>query len=66
MPNYRCNRCLEIEMDYLEPHNSTFTIPCSKCGGLAIKLPISDSIKMIFRDSRQNQIVQHLRTPKIG
>ena len=37
---YRCNRCLVIEERWLlksnKPSNS---IPCYKCGGLALRLP---------------------------
>jgi hypothetical protein len=46
---YRCNRCLSVEdvnlKDLLEPG---FIIPCSKCSGLAIKLPVSKPIENFF------------------
>jgi hypothetical protein len=46
---YRCNRCMIIEDRWLrggvEPLCS---VACSKCGGLAIRLPVSSSIECVF------------------
>jgi DNA-directed RNA polymerase subunit RPC12/RpoP len=48
---YRCNRCLVIEERWLiksdKPSNS---IPCHKCGGLALRLPWSQSKRDVFED----------------
>lgn len=48
---YRCNRCLMIEERWLinsnKPSNS---IPCDKCGGLALRLPWSKSKRAVFQD----------------
>ena len=48
---YRCNRCLVIEERWLlnsnKPSNS---IPCHKCGGLALRLPWSKSKEDVFED----------------
>ena len=38
---YRCNRCLSIQHDLLdEDAQGHFIVLCSKCSGLAIKLPV--------------------------
>jgi hypothetical protein len=46
---YRCNRCMILEDRWLhggvEPLCS---VACSKCGGLAIRLPVSGSIDCVF------------------
>ena len=48
---YRCNRCLEIEERWLHKSNkSSNSIPCHKCGGLALRLPWSKSIDKVFDD----------------
>ena len=48
---YRCNRCLVLEEKWLfksnKPSNS---IPCQKCGGLALRLPWSKSKEDVFKD----------------
>ena len=51
---YRCNRCLVIEERWLvnsdKPSNS---IPCHKCGGLALRLPWSKSKRNVFEDFKK-------------
>jgi hypothetical protein len=48
---YRCNRCLIIENKWIsEGLKPLCSIACSKCGGLAIKLPVSDSIDNLFKE----------------
>jgi len=48
---YRCNNCLlileKMVLDSIKPLNS---IPCQMCGGLALKLPWSESKDRIFDD----------------
>ena len=48
---YRCSRCLIIEERWLlnskKPANS---VPCHKCGDLAIRLPWSKVIDKVFDD----------------
>ena len=54
---YRCNRCLIIENKWIsEGLKPLCSIACSKCGGLAIKLPVSDSIDNLFKEIVQNPI----------
>jgi hypothetical protein len=52
---YRCNRCMVIEnrmlADGLRPLCS---VTCTKCGGLAIRLPVSESIDKLFEEIGQN------------
>ena len=48
---YRCNRCLVIEERWIVNSNRPFnSIPCYKCGGLALKLPWSKSKDAVFED----------------
>jgi hypothetical protein len=58
---YRCNRCMIIEDRLLhggvEPLCS---VACSKCGGLAIRLPVSGSIECVFFRYRENEDRLHL------
>jgi hypothetical protein len=53
---YRCNKCLIIEERFLpnfqEPQN---TAACHKCGGLAIRLPLSKWKDKIFEDFAKKQ-----------
>ena len=53
---YRCNRCLRIEEKWLiqsrKPSNS---IPCHKCGGLALRLPWSESKRAVFEDFKEQR-----------
>jgi hypothetical protein len=51
---YRCNRCLLIEERWLTNSNKhSNSIPCHKCGGLALKLPWSKSKREVFKDFTQ-------------
>ncbi len=46
---YRCNRCLIIEERALWAGMSPLSsVPCSRCGGLAIRLPANESIAHLF------------------
>jgi hypothetical protein len=46
---YRCNRCLSLENVASNGSGEmSFIVPCSKCSGLAIRLPISDSLADLF------------------
>jgi len=48
---YRCNRCLIIEERWhFNSKKPTDSLPCHKCGGLAIRLPWSKSIDKVFDD----------------
>jgi hypothetical protein len=48
---YRCNRCLIIEEKWFLNSNKPFhSIPCHKCGGLALRLPWSKYKKAGFTD----------------
>jgi hypothetical protein len=41
------------------------SIPCSKCGGLSIRLPVSESIGKLFEEIKQkplDQNFQHFRS----
>ena len=53
---YRCNRCLVIEERWLvhsdKPSNS---IPCHKCGGLALRLPWSKSKRNVFEGFKKQR-----------
>ena len=54
---YRCNRCLIIENKWIsEGLKPLCSVACSKCGGLAIKLPVSESIDNLFKEIVQNPI----------
>lgn len=54
---YRCNRCLIIENKWIsEGLKPLCSVACSKCGGLAIKLPVSESIDNPFKEIVQNPI----------
>jgi hypothetical protein len=52
---YRCNRCFIIEERWLlnskKPINS---IPCHKCGGLAIRLPLRKYKGKVFYDFQKD------------
>jgi hypothetical protein len=48
---YRCNRCLSIEHIPLGSQGVSFVIPCTKCGGLAVKQPVQDSIFKMFNST---------------
>jgi hypothetical protein len=56
---YRCNRCLIIENKWhaggLKPLSS---VACSKCGGLAIRMPVSESIDNLFEEIGQKPMEQ--------
>jgi hypothetical protein len=46
---YRCNRCLIIEDRVLrEELTPLCSVPCSRCGGLAIKLPAGEAVAALF------------------
>jgi hypothetical protein len=48
---YRCNRCLTIEDRVLREELAPLcSVPCSRCGGLAIKLPVAESVAALFAD----------------
>jgi hypothetical protein len=48
---YRCNRCLIIEERWLfNSKKPSDSVPCHKCGSLAIRLPWSKSIDKVFDD----------------
>ena len=53
---YRCNRCLIIEEKWIlfsdKPSNS---VPCHKCGGLALRIPWSKSKESVFDDFQKRQ-----------
>jgi hypothetical protein len=56
---YRCNRCLIIENRLLsEGIKPLCSVACSKCGGLAIRLPVSESIDKLFEEIGQTPIDQ--------
>ena len=39
---YRCNRCLAVLHEHLnEAAKANYILPCSKCSGLAVKIPAS-------------------------
>jgi Zn finger protein HypA/HybF involved in hydrogenase expression len=52
---YRCSRCLIIEERWatisVEKFNS---VPCPKCGGLALRIPWSESKDKVFEDIQKN------------
>jgi hypothetical protein len=46
---YRCNRCLAVLHEHLyETAKSNYIVPCSKCSGLAVKIPGSYYKEEIF------------------
>jgi hypothetical protein len=46
---YRCNRCLAVLHEHLyEAAKSNYIVPCSKCSGLAVKIPGSHYKEEIF------------------
>jgi hypothetical protein len=46
---YRCNRCLIIEERVLWAGMAPLSsVPCSRCGGLAIRLPAAESVAQLF------------------
>jgi hypothetical protein len=48
---YRCNRCMILEERLLSGGQGPLcTVPCPKCGGLAIRLPTSASMEKIFEE----------------
>jgi hypothetical protein len=48
---YRCNRCFIIEERWLLiSKKPTTSIPCHKCGGLAIRLPMGKWKDKVFDD----------------
>ena len=53
---YRCGRCLIIEerwfLKFQKPTNSA---PCSRCGGLAIRLPLEKWKHKVFVDFEKKQ-----------
>ncbi|UCD81905.1 MAG: hypothetical protein JSW26_10900 [Desulfobacterales bacterium] len=49
---YRCNRCLIIEEKYYySSKDPSISVPCQKCGGLALRIPWSESIDYIFEEN---------------
>jgi hypothetical protein len=51
---YRCNKCLNLEERHIaEGREPLCAVPCSQCGGLAIKLPTSSSMSKIFGELAQ-------------
>jgi hypothetical protein len=51
---YRCNKCLKLEERHVtEGRDPLSAVPCSQCGGLAIKLPTSLSLSKIFSELAQ-------------
>jgi len=52
---YRCNRCLIIEEKwYSNAYDSSISIACQKCGGLAFRIPWSKSKEINREDSEKN------------
>jgi hypothetical protein len=48
---YRCNKCLMLEERLFEEEKLPLcVIPCSRCGGLAIRVPASESMSKIFSE----------------
>jgi len=48
---YRCNRCFIIEERWIHSSQRAFnSVPCHKCGGLALRLPWSKFKENIFED----------------
>ena len=48
---YRCSRCLIIEERWAFNSNEQLqSVPCHKCGGLALKIPWSKSKDRVFED----------------
>jgi hypothetical protein len=48
---YRCNRCLIIEERWAANSEKQLnSVPCHKCGGLALRIPWSESKDRIFED----------------
>ena len=58
---YRCNRCLIVEERWLSYSiNPSNSVPCHKCGGLALRLPWSESKDKVFNDfAKNNQIASN-------
>ena len=53
---YRSNRCLIIEEKwYLNSNSASISVPCQKCGGLALRIPWSKSQEFIYEDIKENQ-----------
>ena len=54
---YRCNRCLIIEEKWVLYSNNqpSLSVPCHKCGGLALRLPWSKSKEYVFEDFQKRQ-----------
>jgi len=54
---YRCNRCLIVEERWLSGGLKPLcSVACSKCGGLAIRMPVSESIDKLFRETGQQPL----------
>ena len=53
---YRCNRCLRIEEKWFpKSQKPTNSVPCHKCGGLAIRLPLEKWKHKVFEDFEKIQ-----------
>jgi hypothetical protein len=51
---YRCNSCLIIEEKWSIDSNSNIpsdSVPCHRCGGLALRIPWSETKESIIEDS---------------
>lgn len=52
---YRCNRCLIIqEKWYSKTYDPSVSVPCQKCGGLALRIPWSQSNEFSVEDFEKN------------
>lgn len=52
---YRCNRCLIIEEKwYSKSYDPADSVPCQKCGGLALRIPWSKLDEVTFENSEKN------------
>jgi hypothetical protein len=53
---YRCNRCLIIEEKWYPSSSKPFhSIPCHKCGGLALRLPWSKHKEAVFKGFKEQR-----------
>jgi hypothetical protein len=53
---YRCNRCFIIEERWLiNSKKPTTSIPCYKCGGLAIRLPLEKWKDKVFDELEKTE-----------
>ena len=51
---YRCGRCLIIEEKWAtNSKKPSITVPCHKCGGLAIRIPWSKAKDGVFEDLQE-------------